>query len=209
MDSDSDIPLLVESETILPEKLSEHDLVIDFSEKTPITILTGYLGAGKTTLLNFILKENHASGIDEAIVTSDPEKGTVEEWLDLDNGCMCCTVKDKGIKALESLAEKRGKFDYILLETTGQIASMLWTNEELGSNIKLDGIVTLVDGHNILKELSYEPTSIDKKNSQNQLFNDIQAQVAYADRIIINKIDLISPEVYESVHNELKIYQIL
>ncbi|OLY79462.1 COBW domain-containing protein 1 [Smittium mucronatum] len=146
------------------------------------------------------------NGIDEAIVTNDPGRGIVEEWLDLDNGCI-----DKGLKALESLAEKRGNFDYILLETTGvadpgQIASMLWTNEELGSNIKLDGIVTLVDGHNILQELNMcSEISDNNGNTADILNNDVGAQIAYADRIIINKIDLISDEKFLLVSSELRI----
>ncbi|XP_046686556.1 LOW QUALITY PROTEIN: COBW domain-containing protein 2-like [Homalodisca vitripennis] len=121
-----------------------------------VTIITGYLGAGKTTLLNYILKEQHNKRI--AVILNEFGEGSAleksvsigqegelyEEWLELRNGCLCCSVKDNGIKAIENLMAKRGKFDYILLETTGladpgPIATMFWLDEDLGSDIYLDG----------------------------------------------------------------------
>uniref|UniRef100_A0A3Q4HJW4 COBW domain containing n=1 Tax=Neolamprologus brichardi TaxID=32507 RepID=A0A3Q4HJW4_NEOBR len=128
----------------------------------PVTIITGYLGAGKTTLLNYILTEQHNKRI--AVILNEFGEGSAlekslavsqagelyEEWLELRNGCLCCSVKDNGLKAIENLMEKKGKFDYILLETTGladpgAVASMFWVDAELGSDIYLDGIVTVID----------------------------------------------------------------
>uniref|UniRef100_G1N0Q4 CobW/HypB/UreG nucleotide-binding domain-containing protein n=1 Tax=Meleagris gallopavo TaxID=9103 RepID=G1N0Q4_MELGA len=130
--------------------------------KIPVTIITGYLGAGKTTLLNYILTEQHSKRI--AVILNEFGEGSAlekslaisqggvlyEEWLELRNGCLCCSVKDNGVKAIENLMQKRGKFDYILLETTGladpgAVASMFWVDSELGSDIYLDGIVSVVD----------------------------------------------------------------
>ncbi|XP_010177904.1 PREDICTED: COBW domain-containing protein 2-like [Mesitornis unicolor] len=101
------------------------------SGKIPVTIITGYLGAGKTTLLKYILTEQHNKRI--AVILNEFGEGSAlekslaisqggelyEEWLELRNGCLCCSVKDNGVKAIENLMRRRGKFDYILLETTG------------------------------------------------------------------------------------------
>ncbi|KAJ2325882.1 hypothetical protein GGI00_004907, partial [Coemansia sp. RSA 2681] len=175
----------------------------------PATILTGYLGSGKTTLLNYILTEEHgkriavimnefgdSQGIDQAFTSVDNGE-VVEEWLDLKNGCLCCTVKDKGLKAIESLMERKGKFDYILLETTGladpgKIASMLWSNEELGSDIRLDGIVTMVDTKNVVRQLAERPPD-------SETMNEAQKQLAFADRILLNKADLLDDETLTDI----------
>ncbi|KAJ1722559.1 hypothetical protein LPJ53_003019 [Coemansia erecta] len=175
----------------------------------PATILTGYLGSGKTTLLNYILTAEHgkriavimnefgdSQGIDQSF-TSVSNGAMVEDWLDLKNGCLCCTVKDKGLKAIETLMERKGKFDYILLETTGladpgNIAAMLWSNEELGSDIRLDGVVTMVDSKNILRQLDETPP-------EGETMNEVQKQLAFADRIVLNKVDLVSDETVQTV----------
>uniref|UniRef100_A0A7N6FAZ7 CobW C-terminal domain-containing protein n=1 Tax=Anabas testudineus TaxID=64144 RepID=A0A7N6FAZ7_ANATE len=147
------------------------------AEQIPVTIITGYLGAGKTTLLNYILTEQHNKRI--AVILNEFGEGSAlekslavsqagelyEEWLELRNGCLCCSVKDNGLKAIENLMEKKGKFDYILLETTGladpgAVASMFWVDAELGSEIYLDG----------------------------------KKFIALADLTIINKVDLVNEE---------------
>ncbi len=102
------------------------------SKKVPVTIITGQLGSGKTTFLNYVLHEQNEKKI--AVILNEFGEGAVEEkslsvghegqlfeeWLELRNGCLCCSVKDNGVKAIEMLMQKKGKFDYILLETTGE-----------------------------------------------------------------------------------------
>ncbi|KAL9051299.1 MAG: hypothetical protein Q9162_006104 [Coniocarpon cinnabarinum] len=139
--------------------------------KVPITIVTGYLGSGKTTLMNYILNAQHGKKIavilNEFGDSADIEKSftvnkdgqQVEEWLELANGCICCSVKDSGVAAIEGLISRRGGFDYILLETTGladpgNIAPLFWVDEGLGSSIYLDGVVTVVDAKNFLRSLN-------------------------------------------------------
>lgn len=169
----------------------------------PVTIITGYLGAGKTTLLNYILTEQHNKRI--AVILNEFGEGSAlekslavsqsgelyEEWLELRNGCLCCSVKDNGLKAIENLMEKKGKFDYILLETTGladpgAVASMFWVDAELGSDIYLDGIVTVIDAKYGLQQLSEEKAE--------GLVNEAARQIALADLTIINKTDLVNGE---------------
>uniref|UniRef100_A0A3Q3VLM6 CobW C-terminal domain-containing protein n=1 Tax=Mola mola TaxID=94237 RepID=A0A3Q3VLM6_MOLML len=164
------------------------------AEQIPVTIITGYLGAGKTTLLNYILTEQHNKRI--AVILNEFGEGSAlekslavshagelyEEWLELRNGCLCCSVKDNGLKAIENLMEKKGKFDYILLETTGladpgAVASMFWVDADLGSDIYLDGNV---------------PQLTEEK--ADGLVNEAARQVAVADVIIINKTDLVNEE---------------
>ncbi|KAM4638172.1 zinc-regulated GTPase metalloprotein activator 1A-like isoform 5-T5 [Amazona ochrocephala] len=184
------------------------------SRKIPVTIITGYLGAGKTTLLNYILTEQHDKRI--AVILNEFGEGSAlekslaisqrgelyEEWLELRNGCLCCSVKfvssyrDSGVKAIENLMQRRGKFDYILLETTGladpgAVASMFWVDSELGSDIYLDGIVSVVDAKHGLQHLTEEKPE--------GLVNEASRQVALADLIIINKTDLVSEEELNKV----------
>lgn len=173
------------------------------AEQIPVTIITGYLGAGKTTLLNYILTEQHNKRI--AVILNEFGEGSAlekslavsqagelyEEWLELRNGCLCCSVKDNGLKAIENLMEKKGKFDYILLETTGladpgAVASMFWVDAELGSDIYLDGIITVIDAKYGLRQLSEEKSE--------GVVNEAARQIALADLAIINKTDLVTPE---------------
>ena len=144
-----------------------------------------------------ILNEFGEGNIDEKSVnfTNPGQEGELfEEWLELRNGCLCCSVKDNGVKAIETLMEKKGKFDYILLETTGladpgPVASIFWMDDELGSDIYLDGIVTVVDAKNCIKQLAEEIPS-----SESQDGNGVNAavkQIALADLIILNKVDLL------------------
>ncbi|CAH1773008.1 unnamed protein product [Owenia fusiformis] len=201
--SDDEVPDLVPASTVVEEEGE-----IPNSKKVPVTIITGFLGAGKTTLLNYILTEQHGKKI--AVILNEFGEGTsmeksmsvgqegelFEEWLELRNGCLCCSVKDNGVQAIENLMKKKGKFDYILLETTGladpgPIASMFWIDEELCSDLFLDGIVTVVDAKYCLQHLekTTEPGSI----------NEAVKQVALADVIIVNKLDIVTVEEKETL----------
>lgn len=207
--------------------------------KVPITIVTGYLGAGKTTLLNYILNEKHGKKVAvilnefgdsadiEKSLTVNKDGQQVEEWLELANGCICCSVKDSGVSAIESLMERRGAFDYILLETTGladpgNLAPLFWVDEGLGSTIYLDGIVTLIDAKNILRSLE-EPSTSEPAGStqatQSGISSDSQVsahehtsphlstahlQISHADVIVINKSDLVSPQELQGVEDRIR-----
>ncbi|XP_010604180.1 COBW domain-containing protein 1 isoform X2 [Fukomys damarensis] len=138
--AEEDCPELVPIET----KQRQEEEKLGPGAKIPVTIITGYLGAGKTTLLNYILTEQHSKRI--AVILNEFGEGSAlekslavsqggelsEAWLELGNGCLCCSVKDSGLRAIENLMQKKGKFDYILLETTGladPAASWSWTAE--------------------------------------------------------------------------------
>ncbi|XP_031712486.1 zinc-regulated GTPase metalloprotein activator 1 isoform X1 [Anarrhichthys ocellatus] len=183
------------------------------AEQIPVTIITGYLGAGKTTLLNYILTEQHNKRI--AVILNEFGEGSAlekslavsqagelyEEWLELRNGCLCCSVKDNGLKAIENLMEKKGKFDYILLETTGladpgAVASMFWVDAELGSDIYLDGIVTVIDAKYGLQQLTEEKAD--------GLVNEAARQIAVADLTIINKTDLVNEEELAQIREAVR-----
>jgi G3E family GTPase len=176
-------------------------------KKVPITIITGFLGAGKTTLLNYILTKNHGKKIaviqnefgeeiklETAMVVGDGDR--VSEWLELPNGCVCCSVRSTLAATIENLVDKRNDLDYIFLESTGladpgPLASSLWMDEALEGSIYLDGILTVVDAKYFLKSL--EECSISTTHHSNDI-NEAQRQVAYADIILINKCDLVSEE---------------
>ena len=168
--------------------------------KVPVTIITGQLGSGKTTLLTYILTEQHNKKIavilnefgtesaDEKSMSVGSGGELYSEWLELRNGCLCCSVKDNGVKAIENLMEKRGKFDYILLETTGladpaPVAGMFWLDEELGADVYLDGVVTVVDSKHCLKQM--------REQRPEGVLNEWLRQVGVADMIVVNKTDLV------------------
>lgn len=187
-----------EEEEVVP------DLVFaESNPRVPVTILTGYLGAGKTTLLNYILTQQHNKKI--AVILNEFGEGSsmekslnigqggdlFEEWLELRNGCLCCSVKDNGVKAIENLMKKRGKFDYILLETTGladpgPIAALFWMDKQLESEIYLDGIITVLDS-------KYGEKNIGEKKPDG-VVNEAVRQVALADLLILNKTDLVDEQ---------------
>jgi len=190
-----------EEEESVPELVS-CDAAVE-SVGVPVTIITGFLGSGKTTLLNYILTEQHGKRI--AVILNEFGEGDAmekslsvgqsgalyEEWLELRNGCMCCSIKDNSVKAIEDLMKRKGRFDYIMLETTGladpgPIASLFWLDEELGSDVYLDGIVDVVDAKYFIRHAT--------EQKQDGLVNETIRQVALADVLIINKLDLVSNE---------------
>lgn len=163
----------------------------------PVTVLTGYLGAGKTTLLNRILSENHGKkyavivnefgeiGIDnDLIVESD------EEIYEMNNGCVCCTVRGDLIRVVEGLMRRPGRFDGIIVETTGladpvPVAQTFFMDDDVRSKTELDAVVALVDAKHLPLRL---------KDSR-----EAEDQIAFADVVIINKTDLVTPEELDQI----------
>ena len=160
------------------------------AERIPVTVLTGYLGAGKTTLLNRILSEQHGKkyavivnefgeiGIDNELVV-----GADEEVFEMNNGCVCCTVRGDLIRIIEGLMRRKGKFDAIIVETTGladpaPVAQTFFVDENIGKRARLDAVVTVADAKWLSDRLKDAPEA---KN-----------QVAFADVILLNKTDLVS-----------------
>ncbi|KAI0647983.1 cobW-domain-containing protein [Trametes meyenii] len=176
----------------------------------PLTIICGFLGAGKSTLVRRILTERHGYRIavimNEFGDTADIEAKTInvsspddpnqqsEEFLELANGCLCCSIKDSGVAAIEKLMQRKGAFDHILLETTGladpgPIASMFWQNEEfsegLGREIHLDGVVCVVDA-------VFGRQQMEEDHAADGIGESLR-QIAAADVVLLNKVDLVSP----------------
>jgi G3E family GTPase len=170
--------------------------------RIPVTVLTGFLGAGKTTLVNRILSENHGQriavienefgevGVDQELVI-----GADEEIFETSNGCICCTVRGDLIRILGQLRKRRDRFDSVLIETTGladpgPVAQTFFIDEELKEHYALDAIVTLVDARHIEQELERSPIALE--------------QIAFADVILLNKIDLVDAAALEHIERRVR-----
>ena len=143
-------------------------------------------------------------------MTVNQDGRQVQEWLELGNGCICCSVKDSGVAAIESLMERRGGFDYVLLETTGladpgNIAPLFWVDEGLGSSIYLDGIVTLVDAKNVLRVLDEPaPGDLEHDDHTGPRLTTAHLQISHADVIIVNKTDMVSAEHLAALEDRVR-----
>ncbi|HEY1886553.1 MAG TPA: GTP-binding protein [Roseiarcus sp.] len=168
----------------------------------PVTVLTGFLGAGKTTLLNRILTETHGKryavivnefgeiGIDNDLIV-DAE----EEIFEMNNGCICCTVRGDLIRIIEGLMKRKGQFDGIVIETTGladpaPVAQTFFVDEDVRRNTKLDAIVTVVDAKHLVDQLDGAP--------------EAQEQIAFADIVILNKTDLVGGQELSAVKSRIR-----
>ena len=171
-------------------------------EATPVTVLTGYLGAGKTTLLNRILTEPHGrkfavivNEFGEVGIDNDLIVDTDEEVFEMNNGCICCTVRGDLIRIIETLMRRRDRFDGILIETTGladpaPVAQTFFVDEDVRSKTRLDSIITVVDAKHLLGEIDQA--------------HEAQEQLAFADTIILNKVDLVSEEDIAAVEERIR-----
>lgn len=181
-------------------------------ERIPATIITGFLGSGKTTLLNHILTADHGKriavienefgevDIDGSLVAA--KTTGAEDIVMLNNGCLCCTVRGDLVRMIGELVEKKkGKFDHIVIETTGlanpaPIIQTFYTEDKIFNDVKLDGVVTLVDA----KHADFHLDEVKPKG----VVNEAVEQIAYADRIIVNKTDLVGESAISSLIQRIK-----
>ncbi|MBM4074965.1 MAG: GTP-binding protein [Planctomycetes bacterium] len=175
-------------------------MAITTTDRVPVTVLTGFLGSGKTTLLNHMLTANHGKriavienefgevGVDQELVIN-----AEEEIFEMNNGCICCTVRGDLIRILGSLMKRKDKFDAIVIETTGMadpgpVAQTFYVDDEMKEKLNLDGVVTVVDARHVWQHFETD---------------EVQEQIAFADVILLNKTDLVTGEELDQLEARL------
>src|SRR3569623_1257698 len=165
--------------------------------QTPVTVLTGYLGAGKTTLLNRILSEDHGrkyavivNEFGEIGIDNDLIVGSDEEVFEMNNGCVCCTVRGDLIRVVQGLMKRKGGFDAIVVETTGlaapaPVAQTFFMDDDVKAKAKLDSVSAVGDAKHVMEQLDRS--------------KEAREQIAFADQIVLNKTDLVDASALDAI----------
>jgi len=200
-DKDGVVRLLLNEPALDGDEDEFMDEEVPDADKLPVTVVTGFLGSGKTTLINHILSnkegikvcviENEFGSVDIDTALVKENMNVAEEVVSLDNGCACCTVRGDLVKALVNLKDRRKDFDLVLLETTGManpapVVSTFTQDARVANNFRVDGIVCLVDCKHVRAHL--------EEVKADDAVNEAVCQVAFSDRILLNKVDLVTKQ---------------